>query len=81
MDEKLYSETVALLFPLFISIGIGFLIGLERQFTKETKENEDQFAGLRTYTMISLMGFISAFLAAKFGGLLFGIALAGLLFL
>ncbi len=78
MDEKLYRETVDLLFPLFVSMGIGFLIGMERQFTKEFKEDEDQFAGLRTYTMISLMGFLSAFLATKFGGLLFGIALAGL---
>jgi len=78
MGEELYGETINQLVPLFISVGIGFLIGLERQFTKEVKEKENQFAGLRTYSMISLMGFISAFLAEKLGTWVFICVLAGL---
>jgi uncharacterized membrane protein (DUF4010 family) len=66
------------LIGFFISVGIGFLIGLERQFTKEVHEKEEQFAGLRTYTLVSIFGFLSAFLSAQLGGWLFGIALSGL---
>ena len=81
MDEefsKLTGLTLEHLLGFFISVGIGFLIGLERQFTKEVHEKEEQFAGLRTYTMVSMFGFLSAFLAAQLGGWLFGIALSGL---
>ncbi len=78
MEEEIYDKTIDLLIPLLISIGIGFLIGLERQFSKEVKEKEDQFAGLRTFTMISLMGFLSGFLSEKFGPWLFAISFGGL---
>lgn len=78
MDEKIYDHTLDLLIPLLISIGIGFLIGLERQFSKEVKEKEDQFAGLRTFTMISIMGFLSAFLTQQFGPWLFAISFGGM---
>lgn len=70
--------TIDHLIGFLISVGIGFLIGLERQFTKEVKEKEEQFGGMRTYTMVSIFGFLSAFLAAQVGTWFLGIALGGL---
>ena len=65
------------LIGLAISIGIGFLIGMERQFSKETQEQEEQFAGIRTYTMLSVFGFISALLASFMSFWIFGLTLIG----
>jgi uncharacterized membrane protein (DUF4010 family) len=82
MDEefsKLSTFTIELIIRFAISVGIGFLIGLERQFSKEVKENEEQFAGVRTYTLVSVFGFLSAFLASVFGAWLFGVALVSIL--
>ena len=52
------------LIGLLISIGMGFLIGMERQFSKEAQEHEEQFAGIRTFTMVSMFGFISAIISS-----------------
>ncbi|MBM3402866.1 MAG: MgtC/SapB family protein [Bacteroidetes bacterium] len=60
---------------LVISIGIGFLIGMERQFSKEVSEHEDQFAGIRTFTMVSMFGFIAAIFSSIMGIWIFGATL------
>ncbi len=60
---------------LFISIGMGFLIGMERQFSKEAQENQEQFAGIRTFTMVSMFGFISAIISSIIGAWIFGATL------
>lgn len=60
---------------LLISIGIGFLIGIERQFSKEAREHEEQFAGIRTFTMVSMFGFISGILSSFLGAWIFGATL------
>src|SRR5688572_30976013 len=81
MDEefsKLSDLTIQHLIRFAISVGIGFLIGLERQFSKEVKEKEEQFAGVRTYTMVAIFGFLAAFLAAQYGAWLLGVILSGL---
>lgn len=54
-------EDVDLIYKTIFSLGIGFLIGLEREY----KAREEIFAGIRTFPLISLMGTISAFLAEK----------------
>jgi uncharacterized membrane protein (DUF4010 family) len=74
---KITGFTMDHLIGFLISVGIGFLIGLERQFTKEVNEKEEQFAGIRTYTMVSIFGYLAAFLSAQFGAWLFGIILSG----
>ena len=53
------------LIGLAMSIGIGFLIGMERQFSKEVEEKEAQFAGIRTFTIVSLFGFLAAFISSE----------------
>ncbi|WP_276360756.1 MgtC/SapB family protein [Daejeonella sp. H1SJ63] len=63
------------LIGLAISIGIGFLIGMERQFSKEAVEHQEQFAGIRTFTMVSMFGFIAASVAQVMGAWIFGLTL------
>lgn len=46
---------------LAIAFGLGMLVGLQRQ-----KSNQEM-AGVRTFTLISIMGVVSAFLARDFG--------------
>ncbi len=59
---------------------IGALIGLEREFYQQKKERPD-FAGIRTFALISLLGSVSAFLTADFGVGLVVLALGGLILL
>jgi len=63
------------LIGLAISIGIGFLIGMERQFSKENVEHHEQFAGIRTFTMVSMFGYLSALVGAVMGEWIFGLTL------
>src|SRR5215211_4151871 len=73
--SKLTGFTIDLLIGFAVSVGIGFLIGLERQFSKEVSEKEEQFAGVRTYTLVCIFGFLAAFLSSLTGTWLYGVAL------
>lgn len=57
---------------------IGALIGLEREFYQQ-KEDAPDFAGIRTFSLIALLGSVSSFLADDFGILLAALALGGLI--
>src|SRR5688500_7425937 len=77
MNEEFFTIpglTSDLIIGLGISIGIGLLIGLERQFNKVIKENEEQLGGIRTYPMLCILGFLSAMLAKEFGEWFFAVA-------
>lgn len=56
---------------------IGALIGLEREFVQQ-REGEPDFAGIRTFSLISLLGAVTAFIADDRGILIFLISYAGL---
>jgi uncharacterized membrane protein (DUF4010 family) len=56
---------------------IGALIGLEREFYQQKEESPD-FAGIRTFSLIALLGSVSSFLVDGFGVILTVVALAGL---
>ena len=60
---------------LIISLGIGFLIGMERQFSKEVHEHQEQFAGIRTFSMVAMFGFIAALFSSLMGQWIFGATL------
>jgi uncharacterized membrane protein (DUF4010 family) len=84
LTEVWTSTDVHLLVRLAVAAGIGFLIGLEREFAKQVRDRmpegstpEKKFAGLRTFTLIALLGFLSALFAANVGGWFFGLTLAG----
>ena len=65
MEEELFK-------PLGIAIGLGLLVGLQREWDKHP------LAGIRTFTLITLLGAISALLARDFGGWIIAAALLGL---
>ncbi|MBW6474665.1 MAG: MgtC/SapB family protein [Anaerolineaceae bacterium] len=60
------------------SLLIGALIGLEREFYQQ-KEDSPDFAGIRTFSLIALLGAVTAYLIADFGIILMALALGGLI--
>jgi uncharacterized membrane protein (DUF4010 family) len=64
------SAELALIPDLAIAIGLGMLVGIERE------RRNDRVAGLRTFALITLLGALSAVLANAWGGWILGAALA-----
>lgn len=60
---------------ILLTLGIGFVIGLEREHASLSRQ-EEIFAGLRTFVMVSLMGFLCMMLSVLFS---YWILIAGLL--
>lgn len=67
----------SVLVRLLITLGIGLLIGLEREYAKRVVDKEEQFAGVRTYPMIALLGFLSAMLGEQYGPAILVVGFAG----
>ncbi|MEZ4756635.1 MAG: DUF4010 domain-containing protein [Flavobacteriales bacterium] len=57
----------SLLLRALIALGIGLLVGMEREYAKRVVDKEEQFAGVRTYPLIALLGFLSALLGEQYG--------------
>lgn len=53
------------LIRMLVTAGIGFVLGLEREFSQHS-ENSEVFAGLRTFTVVALFGFLAAYLGITF---------------
>ena len=53
------------LIRMLIATGIGFVLGLEREFSQYSKK-EEIFAGVRTFTLVALTGFLTALLSFVF---------------
>lgn len=53
------------LIRMLVTAGIGFVLGLEREFSKYSEKLET-FAGLRTFTIVALLGFLTAYLGITF---------------
>lgn len=62
----------AILQPLGIALGLGLLVGLQRE------RDTDRIAGIRTFPMITLLGTISGLLAQTYGGWMVASALLAL---
>ena len=61
---------LALLVNLAVALSLGALVGAEREVTeigKKARQAGIEFSGVRTFTLISLLGFGSAYLADMFG--------------
>ncbi len=56
-----YEVLVPIIQKLVIAIFIGLLIGLEREHAK--RQTDKIFAGIRTFPLIAIAGFVSAFLS------------------
>jgi len=59
---------------------IGALIGLEREFVQQ-RSGEQEFGGIRTFSLMALLGAIAAFLTDQYGPLIFLAAYLGLILL
>jgi uncharacterized membrane protein (DUF4010 family) len=59
-------------FRFAVALGLGLLLGLEREWAKD--DEEQSFAGVRTFALITLTGAVTAFLQQELG--LDGLALA-----
>lgn len=56
---------------------IGALVGLEREYIQQ-RSGEEEFAGIRTFSLITLLGAVAAFMSQQFGLQLFMVAYASL---
>ena len=59
---------------------IGALVGLEREFVQQ-RSGEQEFGGIRTFSLMSLLGAVGAYLARDFGIVVFVGAYLGLILL
>lgn len=53
------------LIRMLVTAGIGFVLGLEREYSQYSEKGEI-FAGLRTFTLVALLGFLTAYLGITF---------------
>lgn len=63
-----------------VAVIIGALLGMEREFIQQ-KEDTPDFAGIRTFALIALMGAVVVYLAADLGMLPAALAFGGLILL
>lgn len=55
---------------MLVTAGIGFVLGLEREYSQYS-EKVEIFAGLRTFMLVALLGFLTAFLGTVFSNWIF----------
>tara|TARA_R110000823_G_scaffold132777_1_gene261150 strand:+ start:8752 stop:10011 length:1260 start_codon:yes stop_codon:yes gene_type:complete len=53
---------------LLVALAIGFLVGTERGWSDRNQREGARIAGVRTFSLIGLLGGISTLLAVQFGG-------------
>lgn len=74
-DDQLFHSLIELL----MGVGIGLLLGMEREFAKRKKEEDRLFAGVRTFPIVTLLGYIGLKLGDQYGIWIFVAAFAGVL--
>lgn len=77
-------EHLELFQRLGLAIAIGFAVGVDRGWKQREAEDESRVAGLRTYTLIGLLGGVTALLSRDLGvaafaaiAIVFGLAWSG----
>lgn len=63
---------------VFIVLGIGLLLGLEREYSKKEKE-ERLFAGVRTFPIVALIGYLALFIADQYTDFIYLAAFLGVI--
>lgn len=79
MHEYLNSVLGPHLLGMLVSAGIGLILGLEREF--DTATGNEHFAGLRTFTLVTLLGYIITYLSKQYQPWIFALSLPGLFIL
>ncbi len=70
-------DNTQLLLRLLVAVAIGMLLGLEREYTH--KEDQELFAGIRTFPIVAAFGFLAIFIANQFAPWIFIASLFGLM--
>ncbi len=74
------SEILTLFTGLAIAAGIGFLIGIEREYAgRDQMKPSEFFAGIRTFPIISTLGFLLMLLGQEVSMWIYGIGMLGVL--
>ncbi len=73
-QEALTSDLAVVLQKAGIALLIGVLVGLERE--RDRADGDELFAGIRTFPLISLLGFLSSLLASATSYWVLAVALA-----
>ena len=71
MESIVGAPPVEIFQALGVSIALGLLVGLEREWAN------DQVAGIRTFALVTLTGALSALVAQTFGGWVIAAAITG----
>lgn len=69
----------ALLVNLAVALGLGGLIGMEREITdvgRKQREQGIEFSGMRTFALIGILGFLAAYLGSTLGSIIASVILA-----
>lgn len=61
---------------LAVTLGTGFVVGLEREYAA-IRDKQPNLAGVRSFTLVTLLGFIATLLAGKFGMWMLYLSFAG----
>lgn len=62
-----------------LALALGGLVGLEREYAQQQIDREANFAGIRTFPLISLLGCTTAFATQQLGSLIiYAVSLAGM---
>ncbi len=77
MDEAI-ALPVDDMISLAIALALGLLIGIQRGWVHRRKEPGQRVAGIRTYTLVGLLGGVAALLGREFSELIIGFFLLGL---
>ena len=64
---------------LLLTTGVGLLIGLEREFN--TREEKGHLAGLRTFPLLALVGYLSAWMGQQGLSWILPVSLSGVFML
>ncbi len=74
------SEVLTLFTGLAIAAGIGFLIGIEREYAgRDQLKPSEFFAGIRTFPIISTLGYLLMLLGQEVSMWIYGIGMLGVL--
>lgn len=76
---ELNGELLATLKEALIALGIGMLIGLEREYANSGEQKERLLAGVRTFPIVALMGYLSMLLSAEYSIGVFLVTFAGVI--
>jgi uncharacterized membrane protein (DUF4010 family) len=72
------SDEYQLFIRLAVALAIGLLIGVERGWQERGAPEGSRVAGVRTYTLLGLLGGVSGLLAEQLGGVCLGLIFVGL---